>query len=117
MTGLISRTLNRLSSEQQEVSELQDEAAKAGCTLIASQPERCYATIHGVVRSVTLRPTGGVQALEVQLYDGSDAVTLVWLGRRTITGIRPGRKLTAEGRIGRRGPERIIYNPRYELEA
>jgi hypothetical protein len=117
MAGLFSRTLERLSTEHQEAGELKHDAARAGCSLIASQSDRAVVTIHGVVRAVTLRPTGGVTALEVELYDGSDQVVLVWLGRRKIEGVAPGRQLTACGRIGRRGGDRVIYNPRYELGA
>jgi hypothetical protein len=85
--------------------------------LIKDQPDRCVGKLHGTLRSVTLRPVNGVSALEAELYDGSDTVTLVWLGRRTIEGIEPGRRVTVHGRVGRRGAERVLYNPRYELDA
>lgn len=117
MAGLFSRTLERLSTEHQEARELEHDAAKAGCSLIASQADRALVTIHGVLRSVTLRPVDGVTALEAELYDGSACVTLIWLGRRRIEGVTAGRQLTAHGRIGTRGATRVIYNPRYELEA
>lgn len=117
MSGLFSRTLEKLSPERQEAGELQEDAAKAGCSLIKTQPDRCVATVHGTLRSVTLRPVDGVTALEAELYDGSDTVTLIWLGRRTIEGVEAGRSLTAHGRIGRRRDERVLYNPRYELDA
>ncbi len=74
--GRISKTLERLSSEHQESSELKHDAAKAGCKLIVSQPDRAVVTLHGVLRSVTLRPVDGVTALEAELYDGSASVTL-----------------------------------------
>ena len=64
---------------------------------------------------MTLRPRGGVPALEAELFDGSDALTVVWLGRRRITGIAPGRALRIEGRIGVQDKTRIMFNPRYEL--
>jgi hypothetical protein len=115
--GRISRTLERLSTENIEAVELQSDAAKAGCKLIATQANRAVVTIHGVLRSVTLRPVDGVTALEAELYDGSDCVTLIWLGRRKIEGVAAGRQLKAFGRIGMRGGERVVYNPRYELEA
>ncbi|MET0928078.1 MAG: OB-fold nucleic acid binding domain-containing protein [Aeromicrobium sp.] len=115
--GRFSRTLERLSSENQEAGELKSDAAKAGCELIASQADRCMATIHGVLRSVTLRPVDGVTALEAEVYDGSDSVTLIWLGRRKIEGVSAGRQITVFGRIGMRGTTRVIYNPRYELDA
>lgn len=117
MSGLFSRTWDRLSPEHQEAGELKQDAAKAGCSLIQVQPDRCVATLHGTLRSVTLRPVDGITALEAELYDGSDSITLIWLGRRTIEGVEAGRRLTAHGRTGRRGEERVLYNPRYELEA
>ena len=42
-------------------------------------------------------------------------VTLVWLGRRRIAGIDPGRSMRVRGRVGRQDGVRIVYNPRYEL--
>jgi hypothetical protein len=65
---------------------------------------------------VTLRPRGGVPALEAELYDGSGVITLVWLGRRRIAGIEPGRCLRVEGRVGLHAGQRIMFNPRYELK-
>jgi hypothetical protein len=115
--GRFSRTIERLSTDNIEAGELKSEAAKAGCKLIANQADRSVVTIHGTLRSVTLRPVDGVTALEAELYDGSDCVTLIWLGRRKIEGVVAGRQLKAYGRIGMRSGNRIIYNPRYELEA
>lgn len=117
MPGIFSRVIERMSTEKQEAGDLRDDAARAGCLPIDEQGERSRVHIHGVLRSVTLRPVDGVTALEAELYDGSDAVTLVWLGRRRIEGIAVGRRLTATGRLGRRGSERVLYNPRYVLEA
>jgi hypothetical protein len=115
--GRFSRTLERLSTDNTEAAELQNDAAKAGCQLIARQADRAVVRIHGVLRSVTLRPVDGVTALEAEVYDGSDSVTLIWLGRRKIEGVAAGRQLTAYGRIGMRNGTRVIYNPRYELGA
>ncbi len=115
MSGLISRTISRLTTVDDEAGELKQDAARAGCSPIATQPTREPVAIHGVLRSVTHRPNNGVSALEAELYDGSASVTLVWLGRRRIEGIEPGRQLTAFGRLGIRRGERVIYNPRYEL--
>lgn len=115
MTGFISRTLGRLSTVDHEAGELKHDAEKAGCSPISSQCMRENVQIHGVLRCVTLRPIDGVSALEAELYDGSASVTLVWLGRRKIEGITPGRQLTAHGRLGLRKGERVLYNPTYEL--
>lgn len=117
MAGRISRTIDRLSAEHQHAGELKQSSANAGCSLIASQTDRAVVTVHGVLRAVTLRPVDGVTALEAELYDGSASVTLIWLGRRKIEGVAPGRHLKAFGRMGLREGDRVIYNPRYELEA
>ena len=69
----------------------------------------------GRLRTVTLRPRGGVPALEAELTDGSGTLTLIWLGRRRIAGVSPGRAMQVQGRIGRYDGVRTIYNPRYEL--
>jgi len=44
-------------------------------------------------------------------------VTLVWLGRRKIAGIKPGAGLVVSGRVSCQDGHRVIYNPRYELQA
>lgn len=116
--GRLSRVLERRSADERDDDELREDSAKAGCSLVASCRDRAVVTIHGELRSVTLRPIDNVTALEAELYDGSDSVTLVWLGRRRIEGVQAGRRLTVHGRIGRRGSsERILYNPRYELDS
>jgi hypothetical protein len=82
---------------------------------IADAPDREPVRLRGTLRTITLRPRGGVPALEADLFDGSGTLTLIWLGRRRIAGISPGRSLQVQGRIGRTDGQRIMFNPRYEL--
>ncbi len=82
---------------------------------IADAPEREQVVVNGVLRTVTLRPRGGVPALEAELYDGTSVLTVIWLGRRRIAGIEPGRAIEVQGRIGRQDRARVMFNPRYEL--
>lgn len=82
---------------------------------IAEAPEREAVVVNGVLRTVTLRPRGGVPALEAELDDGSGVITVVWLGRRRISGVDPGRSVTVAGCIGRQSGVPIMFNPRYEL--
>ena len=103
------------NSSDQHARDLRKTYADAGCT-IADAPDRERVRLQGTLRTVSLRPRGGVPALEAELFDGSDVLTLVWLGRRRITGIAPGRSLQVEGRIGRHDRNRIMFNPRYELK-
>lgn len=116
---MLGRTIGRLTSSTAttEDAELRDHAARAGCELIADKNSRQVASLHGTLRSVTLRPRGGVPALEAELCDGSGTVFVVWLGRRRIEGIEPGKEITVHGRLAARDGERILFNPRYELSA
>jgi len=98
-----------------EAKELQSDTVKAGCCPIADADDRERVELRGSLRTVTLRPRGGVPALEAELYDGSGVITLIWLGRRRITGIEPGRQIKVEGRIGVQDRLRVMFNPRYEL--
>lgn len=100
-----------------EAEQLQNDAAKAGCCPIVDAPDRARVELQGSIRTVTLRPRGGVPALEAELYDGSGAITLIWLGRRRIAGIEPGRALKVHGRIGVHDKMHVMFNPRYELRS
>ncbi|WP_084652937.1 OB-fold nucleic acid binding domain-containing protein [Nocardioides insulae] len=117
--GRLRRTLGHWAdSADQEARDLRrshDAGSRSGVTRVGEAPDREVVTLRGTLRTVTLRPRGGVPALEAELSDGSGAVTLVWLGRRRIAGITPGRSLQATGRIGLHDNVRIMYNPRYEL--
>jgi hypothetical protein len=111
-------TINRwASAANQEARELRSETVEAGCCPIEEAADRQLVSLHGTLRTVTLRPRGGVPALEAELYDGSGLITLIWLGRRRIAGIEPGRNLRVEGRIGVHEGSRVMFNPRYELKA
>lgn len=87
----------------------------SGLGTIADAPNRERIRLAGSLQTVTLRPRGGVPALEADMYDGTGVITLVWLGRRRIAGIEPGRSLIVEGRIGLQERTRVMYNPKYEL--
>ena len=114
----LRRTVSRwANSSDQHARELRQAVQDSGLVSIADAPDRTRVHLAGSLRTVTLRPRGGVPALEAELFDGSGAITLVWLGRRQITGIGPGRQLEVEGRIGLQEGVRVMYNPRYELRA
>ncbi|MCD4534889.1 OB-fold nucleic acid binding domain-containing protein [Nocardioides sp. cx-169] len=112
----LRRTISRwANSSDQHARDLRRTYADSGVAMIAEAPDRELVRLRGTLRTVTLRPRGGVPALEAELFDGSGVLTVVWLGRRRIAGISPGRSIEVQGRIGTHDGVRIIYNPRYEL--
>ena len=54
-------------------------------------------------------------SLEAELFDGTEGVTLIWLGRRRIPGIEPGRTMRVRGRLALREGRKVLYNPYYEI--
>jgi hypothetical protein len=108
----LSRWANQ---DRDEARELRKDTRKAGLQQIADAPDRQQVVVQGTLKTVTLRPRGGVPALEAELYDGSGSLSVIWLGRRRIGGIAPGRVLRVEGRIGVHDGVRVMYNPRYTL--
>jgi hypothetical protein len=115
----LRRLLQRLTASEAELdaAELQRESAESGCTLADQCRRGQLVAVSGRLRTVVYTPRTNLPTLEADLYDGSDVVTLVWLGRRHIAGIEPGRQLTARGRVATRDDRKVIYNPYYELEA
>jgi len=113
----LTKAVRKFTAENQELDaeHLQEQATKSGATTVAACRDRVPVTVLGTIRAMTIRPRAGVPALEAELYDGSGTVTLVWLGRRTLAGLGPGRQVRATGRITTAEGRRLIYNPKYEL--
>ncbi|MGY2001852.1 OB-fold nucleic acid binding domain-containing protein [Blastococcus sp. SYSU DS1024] len=117
--GWWSRTLQRLTADDQTIDaqELRAGTATAGCEPVSTCRKGAVVTVTGRLKSVVYTPRETVPTLEAELFDGSGSVTLVWLGRRRIAGIEPGRSLTARGRFAAFDGRQVIYNPWYELSA
>ena len=77
--------------------------------------ERPRIRIAGTVQVIRHDRIGGMPALEAELYDGPGRIDLVWLGRASIPGIKPGSTVIAEGRLGVRRGRATMFYPRYEL--
>lgn len=111
--------LRRFTASEAELDaqELRAETRAAGCTPVGEAKRGQFVSVTGRLRTVVYTPRTNLPTLEADLYDGSDLVTLVWLGRRQIAGIEPGRALTARGRVAIRDDRKVIYNPYYELDS
>jgi amino acid transporter len=84
---------------------------------IADVSWRQRATISGEVRAVRVAALADSPSLEVELWDESGGVTLLFYGRRSIPGIHTGTRMTAVGTVGERDGRLAIANPVYRLEA
>jgi len=116
--GALRRLTERLtrSSHDIEAAQLRRESSDLlGVVHIGEARLRTKVTVCGEVRSVTLRPREETPALDVEVWDGTDSLHLVWLGRRRIAGIVPGIKIQATGRITTRRKVMTMFNPAYEI--
>ena len=95
--------------------EADREPAEPGVVPIGQARPRQRVTVEGEVRTIALRPHADVPTLDLELWDGADALHLVWLGRRSIPGISAGAHLRATGRVTVQRGTRTIFNPAYEV--
>ena len=109
--------LHRLtaSTETLEASDLQEAVEQRACTSLCDLRRGTQVQVTGRLKSVVYTPSETLPTLEAELFDGSDSIDLVWLGRRRIAGVEPGRCVMARGRIGEHNGKYAIYNPWYEL--
>jgi len=114
----LRRFLRRLTASDSELDaeELRSEAKQCGSMPALTCRRGQIVRLKGRLRTVVYTPRTNLPTLEAELFDGSDLVTLVWLGRRHIAGIEPGRAITAKGRIAVRDGRKVLYNPYYELD-
>jgi len=80
-------------------------------TIVGRRPIR----VGGEVRAVRIVPRSGAPALEVTVTDGRGSVVGVFLGRRKVAGMSPGRKVALAGVAAKNGNRFVLVNPSYEL--
>ncbi len=117
VVGRFRSALGRLTADagKLDAEELKDHCASLGAVPVATCADRQRVRVAGTLRAVTLRPVGGVPTVQAELWDGTGTVSLVWLGRRRIGGVEPGRSILALGRVTVADGRRVIYNPIYDL--
>ena len=79
--------------------------------LVPRRPVR----VGGEIKSVRIVPRAGAPALEDTVSDGRGSLVAVFLGRRKLAGMSPGRRVAFEGVVADNGMRATITNPAYEL--
>ncbi len=117
--GYLRRLTRRLTEdpEQLDVEELSDDVASTGAQKAIDCQRGQEVTMIGTLRSVECNGKSCAGGVKAELFDGTDAVVLVWLGQRRIPGIEQGRTLKVHGRVGKLdNGAKAIYNPHYEIQ-
>ncbi|HHX83990.1 MAG TPA: OB-fold nucleic acid binding domain-containing protein [Actinomycetales bacterium] len=115
--GFLSRLTARLTESPDDLDavDLADRVRSTGCGRVADARRGDLVTLTGRIR--TVQSGGGEDCLGVtaEVFDGTGALDVCWLGRRSLPGIDTGRFLVLTGRVGTRAGHKIMFNPRYEL--
>ena len=116
--GWLGRVARRLTqdAESLDAEVLREDVAGTGARPVVTCGQGEPVTVTGRLRSVVYTPRETVPTVDAELFDGSGSIHLVWLGRRRIPGIEPGRAISARGRVSDRDGTKIIFNPWYELK-
>jgi hypothetical protein len=88
--------------------------ASTGRTAIGSLTWKQQVSIEGEVRVVRAGTAAG-RSLEVQVFDETGGIQLLFFGRTAIAGIIPGARIHARGRVGEYKGHLALANPRYDL--
>lgn len=109
--------LARLRSPRSETGDAPDHepVATPHAIPISRVRPRELVTVSGAVVALSNPPEDAPASLTAQLHDGTGTLGLVFMGRREIPGIVPGRRLVAHGRAAEHAGRLVLYNPTYEL--
>ena len=112
------RYLRRLTRRRTENPDHDDaDAASTGAQRAIDCQRGQEVTMVGTLRSVEANAKGCAGGVKAEFFDGTDTVSLVWLGQRKIPGIESGRTLRVHGRLGKlENGAKAIYNPHYEIQ-
>ena len=73
--------------------------------------------VAGKVYSLRVQPWSGVASLELTLIDDTGALGVVFFGRKSLAGIKPGTALVVEGMVGEHRGKMAMLNPVYEIQS
>ena len=106
---------NSVSKIEQHALSLHEGELAGGSTRVADLKDREIATIVGTIRSLTLRPSSVAKSLEAEIEDGTGFVVVIWVGRRSITGVAAGTDIEVRGLMSRDSRGWRTFNPTYKL--
>ncbi len=118
--ALFSRTdkalAARLEAETQAAFEELGRVSLAGVTPIGQVQWRERVKVAGRVKALRVQPwSEKILSLELTLVDGTGGLTVVFLGRRHIGGVRLGARLVVEGTVAETRNQLALLNPAYQL--
>jgi hypothetical protein len=116
MLDLITRLVRDFGSRDAEArADLRLASRIPGVIPVEALEARKTARIAGVVSALTQSCSADSPRLDITVSDGTGQARAQFLGRREISGIRPGALIVLEGRFCGSDGELVAHNPVYEL--
>ena len=116
MLDLISRLVRDFGSRDAEArADLRFVSPITGAVPGEDFEARKTSRIAGVVSATTQSCSGDSPRLDITVADGTGEARAQFLGRREISGIRPGALVVLEGRFCGKDGVLTAHNPVYEL--
>jgi RecG-like helicase len=112
--GAKAAEAKRVADTSRAMEEL-GRVALDGCVPIGSVRWRDRVKVAGKVRAMRVQPWAEVASLELTVADSTGGLTVVFLGRRQIPGIRLGSRIVVHGMVGASRGQLAMLNPRYQL--
>lgn len=84
---------------------------------LAEVRARCLVVVRGEIVATSHLPIGSSPAYRCVLSDGTGEVSLLFLGRRSVSGLEVGTRCSATGRVAAHELGLVLWNPRYDIEA
>ena len=105
----------RVAKSSRSVAFVDTSDLPASRIRIADVELRQPTMVAGRVTAVRVQPWGNAPTLECTLTDDTGSITVAFLGRRSIAGIRTGTIMSVAGVASQQHGTRAIVNPTYDL--
>jgi RecG-like helicase len=103
------------SDEELAAYELSEQSADRGSTLIDEIERGKTIQVTGVIKSATVKPSSQIPSYEVEVFDGSGNLVVIWQGRKHVAGVEPGTRIEVEGRVTFLSGKPCLHNPVYKI--
>lgn len=111
-----------MNSEVASTGEDMSETAQAATAKVPAVSKVCEVgarqkvSLFGVLRSVTFPPPTAAGSFSATLFDGTGSIEVVWLGRKSVPGIKAGIRLAVQGMVISRSNGLCVINPTFQIE-
>lgn len=115
--GRLAKLFSRAGATREELVALDEQESQQarGTVPIGEVQARQKVHLSGTLQALTYYPRSASPQLSALLFDGTGSIELVWMGRREIPGIEPGKHISVDGTVLSSGGRIRIMNPSYRI--